>query len=265
MMVGALAIGSATPHALKLAGATDDWRRLLDLAALSAAIGALVAFAFVREGPDHRPSPPFQWRYVLQPLRERAMRLANFGYFGHMWELYAMWAWIPTYLVASFARRGVDPRWASVAAFATIASGGLGSLLAGKWADRIGRTTVTIASLVISGLCCFAAGFLFGGPPWAVVTLCVAWGFAIVADSAQFSACISELCDPAYTGTALALQTSLGFLLTLVTIRLLPTVVARVGWSWAFVLLAPGPVFGAWAMGALRALPQSKQMAGGRR
>jgi MFS family permease len=265
LMVGALAVGSASPHLLKLLGATDDWRRLLDLAALSAAIGAVLAVLFIREGPERVSTPPFRWSYAVEVMRDREMRLANFGYFGHMWELYAMWAWIPAYLIASFQRTGVEPKWASVAAFATIAAGGLGSLLAGQLADRIGRTTITIASLVLSGACCIAAGILFGGPPVVVVLLCLVWGFAVVADSAQFSACISELCEPAYMGTALALQTSLGFLLTLVTIRLLPTVVGRVGWAWAFLLLVPGPALGAWAMAALRGSPRANRLAGGRR
>jgi MFS family permease len=265
LLVGALTVGSASPHLLKLAGATDDWRRLLVLAALSAAAGAVLVLAFVREGPYRTASPPFRWRYTLEAFRDREMRLANFGYFGHMWELYAMWAWIPTFLAASFERSHVAPAWASVAAFATIAAGGAGSLLAGRLADRVGRTVITIVSLVTSGLCCLVAGVLFGGSPVLVTALCLVWGFAVVADSAQFSACVSELCDPAYTGTALALQLSVGFLLTLVTIRALPSVVALVGWSWAFVLLAPGPALGAWAMAALRGSPRAARLAGGRR
>jgi hypothetical protein len=128
----------------------------------------------------------------------------------------------------------------------------------------VGRTTVTIASLLVSGLCAVTAGLLFGQHPALLMALCLIWGVAVVADSAQFSACISELCDPRYTGTALTLQTSMGFLLTLVTIRLLPVMVAWVGWERAFVLLAVGPVVGTWAMAALRQSGARLRLAGGR-
>ncbi len=130
-------------------------------------------------------------------------------------------------------------------------------------ADRLGRTTITIASLVISGLCSLAAGFLFGGSPLALVALTLVWGFAVVADSAQFSACVSELSPPAYVGTALTLQTSLGFLLTMITMRLIPTLERQVGWQWAFAFLALGPAAGIWAMGALRRHPAAVRLAGG--
>lgn len=265
LLVGALTLGSASPHLLNFFGGVETWQPVLYLAAASALIGGLIAVFFVQEGPYRSPSPRFDWKHVGEILRQRSVALANMGYLGHMWELYAMWAWIPVFLLASFEISGISPQWASAAAFAVIGVGGLGSLVAGKLADRLGRTTLTVASLLVSGASALVIGRFFGGNPFLLVGLSLIWGLAVVADSAQFSACVSELCQPQLTGTALTLQTSLGFLLTLVTIRLVPTLVRWVGWNWAFAFLALGPMAGIWAMTTLRRLPEASRLAGGRR
>jgi nitrate/nitrite transporter NarK len=265
LLVGALTIGSAAPHLLNAFGGIEAWKNVLYWAAALAASGSLMGVLFIQEGPYRVASPKFNWKYAGEIFHKRELVLTNLGYLGHMWELYAMWAWVPVFLLYSFRNAGVDPAWAGLVSFAVIGIGGLGSLVAGQLADRWGRTTVTIASLLISGACSLTVGLFYSGSPVWLTFICLVWGFAIVADSAQFSAAISELCRSEYMGTALTLQTSLGFLLTLVTIRLVPTLESWVGWEWAFAFLAIGPVAGIWAMYALRQLPVAVHMAGGKR
>jgi MFS family permease len=178
-----------------------------------------------------------------------------------------MWAWIGAFLAASFAATGMEApvKSASIAAFGTIAVGFIGAIGGGFLADRIGRTTLTMAAMTISAACCLAAGFIFGGSPAVVLTLCAIWGITIIADSAQFSACISELSPPGLTGTMLTTQTAAGFALTLVTIQLMPVWVDLVGWNWAFAPLAIGPILGTVAMARLRRDRAAFKLAGGKR
>ncbi|MCY3600835.1 MAG: MFS transporter [Gemmatimonadetes bacterium] len=268
ILIGALAVGSAMPHLLRPLGGIGAWRPVLLLASGLAVVAAVLAATGLRAGPHQAPAAPFDPRAVRRMFADRATMLANGGYFGHMWELFAMWTWIPAFLAASFAAdssAGTTPSLASYLAFATIAAGGLGAAAAGILADRVGRTAVTSWSMVVSGACCLAIGPLFGGPVWPVAAVCFVWGFAIVADSAQFSACVSELAEPEYVGTALTLQTAIGFLLTVATIRLVPVWEAALGWEWAFAPLAIGPALGTWSMLVLRRRPEAARIADGRR
>ena len=266
LLVGALTLGSASPHLFNALGGVN-WRITLGAASASALAAALL-IGLAGIGPNRAPAPRFDPHYVLAAWREVPLRLANFGYLGHMWELYAMWAWIGAFLNASFALSlpaATAPTAAKLAAFATVASGAIGCVGAGFLADRLGRTTLTIIAMAVSGSCAATVGLLFGSAPWALLTLCIVWGISIVADSAQFSASVAELSDPARVGTMLTLQTALGFTLTLATIHLLPHWVDALGWRYAFVPLSIGPALGVWAMARLRARPEAVRLAGGRR
>jgi len=178
-----------------------------------------------------------------------------------------VWAWIGLFLFESFRISEIQDGqfYANLGTFATIAVGGLGSLIAGIAADRVGRTTVTIAAMTISGTCAVIVGFLFGGSPTILVVVCLIWGISIVADSAQFSTCVIELSPKNMIGTMLTIQTSIGFLISLATIHLIPLFIDLIGWRYAFATLAIGPFLGVLAMVKLRHRPESATLANGHR
>lgn len=250
-VVGALTIGKALPY-LSSALPGMEWQWVVATSSLGALVAAaLVALAY-HDGPYAFPQRRFSLRLVGTVLRDRPTRLAIGGYLGHMWELYAMWSLVAVYFFDVFATRGVTPAAgaarAGVLAFMVIAAGGLGSVLAGPFADRLGRERITIWSMALSGTCSLLVGWMIDAPLLAVVALTIVWGFAIVADSAQFSAIVTEVAPAHAVGTALTLQTSLGFLLTAFSIWLAVEVSSRFGWGVAFSMLAVGPAIGIVAM-----------------
>lgn len=265
VMVGALTLGSAMPHLVRAIGAAAPWQEVVAVTSIAGLIGAAI-FAFaIKEGPYGFPRSRVDPRQIKTIVSSRSVMLANLGYFGHMWELYAMWSWFLAF-AASAAAIGAWSINASLLAFAVIAMGAPGSLLAGWMADRFGRCATTAVLMTVSGASALMIGFLFTGPFWLFATVALIWGLTVVADSAQFSAAVTELSEPPQVGAALAFQMGVGFAITMVSIQLMPIAAEALGgWRWAFLLLAPGPVIGALAMLALRRLPEATRIANGRR
>ena len=264
ILAGALVVGNAMPHLVNGLGGLD-WRLVIYATSLMTLGGGLLTQFAVKEGPFPFPRATFDPRQAGRAFANRGVRLASFGYFGHMWELFAMYAWFLVFFSEELASRGASVGSAAAyATFAVIAIGGLGSLVGGILGDRWGRTRTTAAMMVVSGSCAVLIGLLFGSPTWLVLLVSLVWGFAIVADSAQFSTMVTELSDQAYVGTALTLQLAGGFALTVPTIWLIPFLEDAFGWRWAFAFLALGPALGVVAMLMLKTLPEAAHIAGGR-
>jgi MFS family permease len=263
ILVGAIVLGQALPHLINGLGGLD-WRAVIyTTSALTLAGGLITEFA-VREGPFPFPKATFDPTQAWRVFANRGVRLASYGYFGHMWELFAMYAWFLLFFSEALRARGATVGSAAAyATFAVIAVGALGCWVGGVLGDRWGRTRTTALMMGVSGSCCVLIGLLFGSPTWLLLLVGLVWGFTVVADSAQFSAMVTELADQSYVGTALTVQLAIGFILTVATIWLIPLTADTLGWRWVFMLLAPGPALGALAMLRLKSLPESARLAGG--
>lgn len=264
-IVGALTIGKASPY-LAQAFPSATIPLVTKLASASAVLAAILIWFTYQDGPFEFPARPFAWARVAEVLRVREYRLATGGYLGHMGELYSFWTWIPAFLAASEAERALSsntlahPRIAALIAFGVIAVGGIGCVWGGLVADRIGRARLVTWSMAISGACALLIGLAFGKSWWLLAPLALLWGFFVIADSAQFSVLITEQVPTHAVGTALTMQVSMGFLLTTVTIQIIPPLVAWVGWRWTFPVLAIGPLLG---ILSIRKLTRTKQRIAG--
>jgi MFS family permease len=247
VIVGALTVGKATPYLVRSIPHVGV-RPVVLAASAGALAAAILVAASYRDGPFPFTRRPFSWRQVGDVVRIPEWRLATASYLGHMFELYAFWTWIPAFLAASVAAsagmRFRPPRLISLLAFTTIAVGGAGCVWGGVFADKRGRERLVSISLFMSGACCLLSALLFGQPLWVLGALAMTWGFFVIADSAQFSTLVTESVPTHAVGTALTVQTSLGFLLTMLPMQIVPAIAARTGWRWAFVILALGPAAG---------------------
>ncbi len=265
-LIAALTLGSASPHLIRATTDHIAWTAVVGAASAATLAGALLLVVVAKDGPHPFSKARFDPRQLGAVVSNRPLALANLGYFGHMWELYAMWGWFLAFAGAALPRMGLGgAKGASLVTFIVVASGVGGAVLGGILADRIGRTAAAGLMLAVSGCCAGAIGFTFDGPLWVFLLVAVLWGVSVIGDSAQFSAMATELSDPRTVGTALALQLGLGFALTVISIRLTPIVAAAMGWRWTFSILVPGPIVGLLAMALLRRCPEAARIAGGLR
>ena len=261
VLVGALTIGSATPHLIR--GLGFDWRGVVLGASVLAAIGTAFMRWLVQDGPFEAPTARFSWGHIGRIVRNQGYRLSTIGYLGHMWELYAMWTWVALFIAGSADVSNGSYGSVPVITFAVIAIGGPAAWLAGRLSDRYGRTRVAGAAMAISGSCALLTPLVFGASPIVVIPLLLVWGATVVADSAEFSTMVTETTPAEIRGTSLTLQTALGFSLTLITIRIVPEFAAAHSWRWAFPMLTLGPAIGVVAMIRLKRSAAGAQLAGG--
>lgn len=247
ILIAALTLGSSLPHFIVMFFSSLSWKFVIICSSVLALFAAFIISFILEDSPVKLKKHPFSLKVIKKVVINKPVMLANYGYFGHMWELYAMWTWLPSFLAASFLTYSSEiPHWfIAFSSFISIGiAGAIGCVVGGLISDKIGRANLTIISMLISAICSIIIGFTYGQFIWLTLTISIIWGFSIISDSAQFSAAVSEIAEEEYVGTALTFQMCIGFLFTIFSINLIPIIQRMVGWEWAFTILAIGPILG---------------------
>ncbi|MEB2298896.1 MFS transporter [Lysinibacillus xylanilyticus] len=251
ILIAALTLGSSLPHFVVVFFSSLSWKFVIICSSVLALLSAIIVTFMLEDAPVTSQKTPFSFKLIKKVMMNKPVMLANYGYFGHMWELYAMWTWLPSFLTASFIINSSEtPHWfIALSSFMSIGiAGGIGCVVGGLISDKIGRANLTIISMVISAICSIVIGFTFGQSIWLTLIISMIWGMSVISDSAQFSAAVSDIAEVEYVGTALTFQMCIGFLVTIFSINLIPIIQRIIGWEWVFTILAIGPILGILSM-----------------